>query len=325
MIRQILLGRPFLLVRDDDGIAHAFDDHCPHRGIPLSDGTFDGQEIECCYHGWRFDCEGRCVAIPSLVPDSRVKTERISVRKFDCKEEDGLVWIHIPGKGADKPSEVPRLEKHSGGYKSKTISRPLDCSMDHGIIGLMDPAHGPFVHQAWWWRKQKSIHEKKKRFEPIPLGFRMSSHEPSSNSAAYKILKVYGQPISTTIDFVLPNRRLETIRCGKYWFSSQAVVTPIDADRSRLDFAAAWNLFNGIPLLEHIYGFFAGKFIHQDQEIMRKQAVGLRDNPKLMLIDDADTQAKWYFRLKKAYLDAQKDGEEFEHPLSGPVTLRWRS
>ena len=85
----------------------------------------------------------------------------------------------------------------------------------------MDPAHGPFVHQAWWWRKRESIHEKQKHFEPIPNGFRMSAHTPSSNSAPYKLLRMYADAdsITTTIDFVLPNLRLESIRAGKYWFS----------------------------------------------------------------------------------------------------------
>ena len=48
----------------------------------------------------------------------------------------------------------------------------------------------------------------------------MSAHAPSGNSAPYKLLGVYGQPVETTIDFVLPNRRTETIRCGDKWFSS---------------------------------------------------------------------------------------------------------
>ena len=56
-----------------------------------------------------------------------------------------------------------------------------------------------------------SIHEKTKKFEPLMTkrtdGFRMSAHAPSSNSAPYKLL---GKPV-TTIDFVLPNRRFETI------------------------------------------------------------------------------------------------------------------
>jgi hypothetical protein len=53
---------------------------------------------------------------------------------------------------------------------------------------------------------------------------------------------------------------------------------------------------------------------------MIEQAEGLRFNPGLMLIDDADKPAKWYFALKQARLKGTR-----EHPLSGPVTLHWRS
>ena len=117
---------------------------------------------------------------------------------------------------------APRVPTFSEKYKLAYLTADLPCSVDHGIIGLMDPAHGPFVHQAWWWRSRDSIHEKQKNFEPIPNGFRMSAHTPSSNSAPYKLLRLYAdaESITTTIDFVLPNLRLETIRAGKYWFSS---------------------------------------------------------------------------------------------------------
>ena len=112
----------------------------------------------------------------------------------------------------------------------------LPCGVDQAIIGLMDPAHGPFVHQAWWWRSRHSIREKEKRFEPIPNGFRMSPHAPSANSAPYKILKLLtGEPASTTIDFVLPNQRFEQIRAGNYWLSSRTTVTPIRPDDVKRD------------------------------------------------------------------------------------------
>ncbi len=325
MRRQMLLNRPFLILRDDTGKVSALDDHCPHRGIPLSDGTFDGRLVECCYHGWKFDCTGTCTEIPSLMPTSSVKPERIRAKNFPCKERDGLIWIYISDGKNDEVKAVPQLETFSENYKIQVLSNTLRCGMDHGIIGLMDPAHGPFVHQAWWWRKRRSIHEKEKKFEPIEYGFRMSSHTPSSNSAAYKLLNIYNEPVTTQIDFVLPNRRLEQIRCGKYWFSSQAVVTPVTDTESRLDFVAAWNILNGVPFIKSIYKFFARKFIGQDQRIMEKQSVGLRDDPKLILIDDADTQAKWYFQLKQAYQKAQANGGKMEHPLKEPVTLRWRS
>jgi hypothetical protein len=58
---------------------------------------------------------------------------------------------------------------------------------------------------------------------------------------------------------------------------------------------------------------------------MIQQAEGLRHNPSLMLIDDADKPAKWYFALKQARLDAAVAGATAKHPMGGPVDLHWRS
>lgn len=327
MRREILLNTPLILCRDNEGKVFALDDHCPHRGIPLSYGHFDGELVECCYHGWQFDREGRCRHIPALLPDSPVKVERIRAKSYRSAEADGFIWVFMPGPLARKGAlpEIPRLPVSSERYRQSIISRKLACNVDHGIVGLMDPAHGPFVHQGFWWRSRKSIHAKAKTFEPIPNGFRMSAHTPSGNSAAYKLLNLYGEPITTTIDFILPNVRFEQVRCGPYWFSSRTTVTPVTNDECRIDFVAAWNIFQWVPFIKPIFQIFARKFVGQDQKIMEMQAVGLRDNPTLMLIDDADTQAKWYYQLKAAYLEAQRNGGELDHPLKAPVTLRWRS
>jgi phenylpropionate dioxygenase-like ring-hydroxylating dioxygenase large terminal subunit len=187
----------------------------------------------------------------------------------------------------------------------------------------MDPAHGPFVHQSWFWRSRHSIHEKEKQFEPIPYGFRMSPHSPSSNSAPYQLLKkMTGEAVTTTIDFVLPNMRLEEIHSGRLWFSSRATVTPVRRDLCRIDFVAAWNLFF-LPIF--LFRMFGKTFLRQDQETMIRQAEGLKHDPHLMLIDDADRPAKWYFALKANLLESRRQGAKMEHPMSGPVTLRWRS
>ncbi len=215
---------------------------------------------------------------------------------------------------------MPELAKFGSRYRTAFLTADLPCNVDHGIIGLMDPAHGPFVHQAWWWRTRGSIREKTKRFEPIPEGFRMSAHAPSGNSAPYKLLGVYGQPVETTIDFVLPNRRTEVIRCGDKWFSSLTTVTPVTASTCRIDVVAAWNVFYHVPFVLPIAKFFGARFVRQDQVTMIQQAEGLKHNPSLMLIDDADKPAKWYFALKQVRLDGTGG-----HPLDGPVELHWRS
>jgi phenylpropionate dioxygenase-like ring-hydroxylating dioxygenase large terminal subunit len=362
-----LLNIPLLIGRKSDGALFALRDLCPHRGIPLSAGWFDGNTVQCKYHGWRFEpCSGRCEEIPSLTSHDNLEPSKIYANAFPVAERDGYAWVYIPSPGAGRLTAedptlppVPELPKFSRHFRTAHLSADLPCNVDHGIIGLMDPAHGPFVHRAWWWRSAASIHEKTKRFEPIEdpdhdgrnAGFRMSPHAPSSNSAPYKLL---GRPV-TTIDFTLPNRRTETIVANKSgriytpdhalsssslrvphsarsagwgrdsaetvrWFASLTTVTPITPSTCRIDVVAAWNIGYHIPFVTSLVRFFGARFVAQDQQTMVEQARGLRYNPALMLIDDADKPAKWYFALKQRRLTGSG-----QHPLPGPIDLHWRS
>lgn len=55
-------GHEILLLRVDGGV-HALANACPHRGNPLVDGEIVGDQLECAYHGWRFDLgTGACLA-----------------------------------------------------------------------------------------------------------------------------------------------------------------------------------------------------------------------------------------------------------------------
>jgi phenylpropionate dioxygenase-like ring-hydroxylating dioxygenase large terminal subunit len=333
----VLLESPLVLGRDRSGGPFALYDACPHRRMPLSYGWFDGQQVECSYHGWKFDAHtGQCQAIPSLASDQNLKIDRVYAGSYACKERDEYVWVFMPepkpqGAGFTKPVQpvfpAPQIPKFSDKYNTAYLTAEMPVSVDYGIIGLMDPAHGPFEHQAWWWRSRHSIHEKKKDFEPIPNGFRMSAHTPSSNSAPYKLLRLYAdaESITTTIDFALPNLRYETIRAGKYWFSSLTTVTPIRRDHCRIDVVACWNIFPWMPFTAGLLKFVFAKFVEQDRRTMERQSEGLKQNPHLMLIDDADRPARWYFQLKAAHLEAKHSGGEMKHPLTGPVTLKWRS
>jgi phenylpropionate dioxygenase-like ring-hydroxylating dioxygenase large terminal subunit len=328
LVKAMLLDVPLVIGRNTRGEWFALRDSCPHRGMPLSYGRFDGTRVECSYHGWCFDAKsGECVEVPSRTERDKLRIDRVFAAHFPCQEQDGYVWVYMPDAAErhPTPSPVPKLPVFHGRYRITRLACEMPTTIDHGIIGLMDPAHGPFVHQAWWWRRRNSIHEKEKVFEPIPYGFRIRAHPPSANSAAYKLLGVYGQPITTTIEFVLPNMRFEQIRCGEYWFSSRATVTPLTSNRCRIDFCAAWNVFRHVPFMVSIFRFFARRFLEQDRRTMEQQAEGLKYNPQLMLIDDADRPAKWYFQLKQAYLESKATGQPMRHPIPGPVTLRWRS
>ena len=45
--KAMLLGIPLVIGRDRNRKAFALRDACPHRGMTLSSGRFDGQQVEC--------------------------------------------------------------------------------------------------------------------------------------------------------------------------------------------------------------------------------------------------------------------------------------
>ncbi len=342
VVHRQLLGEPVLIGRKEDGAVFAMRDICPHRGVLLSKGrvykpgdTVDGtpisdMQVECPYHGWRFHTDGRCASIPALTADRQVDVEKICIRSYPVQERQGLIWIYMSdkpldgalAKGPEDPAfEAPEMPGVGERPPAMQFSMTFNSYIDHAVIGLIDPAHGPFVHRAWWWRTGKSMHEKAKHFAPTPRGFSMVAHKPSKNSFFYKLL---GSDITTEITFQIPGIRTELIRLGNNAICSTTTVTPIDDAHTEVThiFFSTLPWFSVAKPMLHALGRV---FLNQDRKAIALQNEGLTFDPKLMLVGDADAQARWYQRMKKAWAEAAEAGIPFQNPVTDETTLRWRS
>jgi phenylpropionate dioxygenase-like ring-hydroxylating dioxygenase large terminal subunit len=326
--RYEILGEPVLVGRDRAGRAYALRDICPHRAAPLSAGRLARDEtgaetVECPYHGWMFrTADGACSRIPSLVDGQAMEVERIRVRSYPVEESQGLVWIFMAeGPRASGPEGPPPRFEGVVGDGPKLVERmDFEAHVDHAVVGLMDPAHGPYVHQQWWWRSSASQHEKSKAFEPRELGFAMVRHAPSSNSRAYRIL---GGAPATEISFRLPGLRWEHVTVGRRQVLALTCLTPVNESRTRI-LQVIWSDHPVFSLLKPVVRAAARRFLAQDGGMVNLQNEGLRYDPPLIWIDDADRQAKWYQQLKKAWIAARGSGRPFVNPVE-PAVLRWRS
>ena len=331
--RYELMGEPVLIGRTRAGQVYAMRDICPHRAAPLSAGRLverpgEGETVECPYHGWRFRTDGVCAAIPSLVEDQAYEANRIRVKPYPVAESQGMVfvWMRADPRSEDEPDHGPPVFPGVVGGEAKLIeSMDFDSHIDHAVVGLMDPAHGPYVHQQWWWRSTGSMHEKAKAFEPRPEGFAMVRHAPSSNSRAYKIL---GGAPATEITFRLPGYRWEHILVGEGKVGAKQVLaltclTPLTETKTRITqifWSDHWIFNVAKPFLR--MGVVA--FLKQDGGMVNLQNEGLRYDPALIWIDDADKQAKWYQQLKREWIKSRTEGRPFVNPVK-PATLRWKS
>lgn len=331
LLHRVIAQEPMVLFRDAKGNPTALRDICPHRGIPLSYGRWVQGEVECPYHGWTFDREGVCSKIPSLTSEQTLDCRKIKVKRYQTQEFQGMIWIFLlPAKSVSPENQIldqalapvpPRIPFLPDNARPALVEfADFPCSIDHAVIGLMDPAHGPYVHKSWFWRSTKTTYEKKKHFGPIPFGFRMLRHQPSSNSKAYKILG--GKP-TTEISFQLPATRTEHVNVGRRNFYSYTALTPVGENLTRVTQMLYWDSWF-FTFLKPFIRQFTKVFLNQDMDAVTRQQDGLKWDPTLMLINDADTQAKWYFRLKEEWLRFEKEPTEFKHPVKESV-LQWRS
>jgi phenylpropionate dioxygenase-like ring-hydroxylating dioxygenase large terminal subunit len=318
-----MLDEPVLIGRDNEDRVFALRDTCPHRGTLLSRGVFDGKEVECPYHGWRFAIDGRCTAIPSQTSSQRPQPGDIRAASYRVSETQGNIWVFV-GDTTAAPPPVPTVPA-IGDRFGLHLSAIFDCNIDLAVSGLMDPAHGAFVHRSALWRTKKSIHEKNKAFSPVDshgsIGWRMDRHRASSNSRAYKLF-LGGAP-ETEIIYTLPSVRIEHATTGRYDYCGLTACTPITATRTSVHHVMYWNVPGGALLKPLVYAV-ARRFLEQDRRAVMDMVDGLKFNPPTMLIRDADMQTRWYFRLKKEWLAAQADGRPRRNPLES-MTLTWRS
>ncbi len=327
LIAKTLLGEPVVIGRRDDGGVFCLRNICPHRGIPLSYGWLKDCTLQCCYHGWTFDTRnGACVEIPSLPPDdTSLPLSAIKVRSYPCREVQGNVWVFVPGEGYAEGQALPPVplipDFPEDARPQVGETRHFPCNVDHAVMGLMDPAHASYVHTSWWWRARNlKLREVKKDYEPIPNGFRMVRYELKQSAKLYKLL---GQNVSTEISFQLPAVRIEHIKCDKHTVVSLTCCTPLNDTESEVHQFLYWTL-PLLTLLKPVARSLLHRFLSQDRQVVVRQEEGLRYKPPIMFIKDTDTQAKWYFSLKREWDKSQQEKRPFNNPVKAR-TLRWMS
>src|SRR3954470_22148612 len=102
-----LLGEDLILFRDGGGRLGLLDRRCPHRGASLELGRVEADGIRCCYHGWKFAVDGRCLEQP-CEPEGGKLRDNVRQPWYPLEERYGLVFAYL-GPPERKPL-LPRID-----------------------------------------------------------------------------------------------------------------------------------------------------------------------------------------------------------------------
>lgn len=143
LVSRKVLARPVVLFRDAQGRAHALENRCPHRHVPLHLGRLDDGVIECAYHGLRFGTDGACVHNPH----DRAVPRNARVKRYEVAERGGGVWVWLGSEPATSAVAIPAYLDPAA-YFVATDELEIEASYLLAVDNILDLSHLEFLHPS---------------------------------------------------------------------------------------------------------------------------------------------------------------------------------
>ena len=262
---------------------------CPHRSAPLSLGRVENGTLECKYHGWQFDGEGKCAFIPSQPNHKFIAAN--NCKKYPTVERYDTVWVWIGSADTTFAEAEERFPSKlftnydNPGWAVNTGCRDLE--IDHGLMveNLLDPAHLPFTHEGTLAKRSDAqlmemevvydttkSETKSEKIDCVYLaairqmqtcGFKVQATRPNA--------KGYKQDAGTFV-FIAPYISALDIKTPKFHMTQVHFSVPITPTKMRLHYFFYRNagvFLKHIPGTNRVFQWMSDKIINQDVEVTK--------------------------------------------------------
>lgn len=263
------MGEELAFWRDSQGQVHCVKDRCCHRGAALSAGCVKGDEVECPFHGLRYDGTGRVRVIPANGKNTPVP-EQFRVDAYPARDAHGFIYIWWGEARPDLP-EVPWFpDLDESQYIVGRAVDPWATHYSRVIENQLDVVHLPFVH-----------------YNTIGRGNRTLVNGPRTEWLDENTMRIY--PANQVDDGSTP-RKPEEVQPGRFYTELRfpniwqnhiddkvrlvAAFVPVD-DEHTLLYLHFFQQFMRIPILGPLVARLAMPFnlyvAHQDRRVVQTQ------------------------------------------------------
>ncbi|MFA5045292.1 MAG: aromatic ring-hydroxylating dioxygenase subunit alpha [Paludibacter sp.] len=152
--KELKKGKPLLvkrlneqlsLWRDENGNACCIADKCCHRGVSLSCGQIIDGKLECPFHGFIYDKQGKVISIPANGKNAAVP-QSMKVQSYRTFEDYGFIWIWWGDE--NKTDQEPFFFKELKDFSFSSFKDDWNVHYSRAIENQLDVVHLPFVHKT---------------------------------------------------------------------------------------------------------------------------------------------------------------------------------
>jgi vanillate O-demethylase monooxygenase subunit len=303
LISYQLFDVDLVVARFSSGLLAA-ENSCPHKGLRLSLSQICEGELQCAYHGWRFDVAGECTNIPSLVDPPKDKLRLSHLRNFPVQERYGMIWVQMEPDASVRLPDVPEFENPAWTFLVGPPT-PFKSGFRREVENYLDMTHFAFAH-ATTLGKAASSTVPEMTITVHDDGFQMDAPFPALESAHEQPGKLQSAHHRRQRCY-LPN--FTTIR-QSFPDGDERVLVHIPSPNSINECTCFWALavspgFDGPPPQEQLD--FAIKVLDEDRtmcESQRPREVPI--NPSRggwgVLVTPGDTLANTFQKCFRKYL-----------------------
>ncbi len=264
-----LLDTALVVVRMGEKVC-VFPDICIHRGTALSLGKVIDGNLQCAYHGWKFNSSGKCVSIPAR-PTGSIPI-KAQLKEIACAEQDGLIWVCLSGEPLFEIPTFPQINNPE--YRTVIIpTYDWNSSAARRIENFIDFSHFAFVHEGILGTPDKAEipdYEvvRAKNFLTFDLGVEEPANELKGDKDLTQVLK----RIPSTYTITMPYSVLldQPLGDGSTHFILFMASQPISAKKTRTFCFCARN-YDMDPSKDSTFIEFQNLILEQDRIVVESQ------------------------------------------------------
>lgn len=271
-----VLGIPLVLFRGERGEPTALLDRCPHRNVPLSLGKLTGGQLQCAYHGWRFDTAGQCRLVPGSCVQQEAKGRRVA--RYATREQDGYVWVYATPdvEPAREPFRFPLMNDPR--YSTVRYELEVDGSVHSTAENALDVPHTAFLHRGLFRQAELASHvidvEVRRFHDRVEAAY---IGEPRPPGVVGRVLAPGGGTVEHVDRFFLPCVAQVEYRLGSesHLYATTAL-TPLSDYRTKMFAAATFRLPIPHALIVPVMKPIAVAILRQDARMLHQQTAAVR-------------------------------------------------
>ena len=149
-----VLDQPLVVVRNGAGELRAFYNVCPHRAAVVAQGRGNRKSLQCKYHGWTYDLDGKLMRAPEFEGVQNWNKDEVCLRPIQVEAWGPWVFVNLDPCADSLSATYGAIhqEIRSTGFdldKMRLVERRdylIDCNWKVYVDNYLEGYHLPIAH-----------------------------------------------------------------------------------------------------------------------------------------------------------------------------------